>query len=613
MRSISLAHGRKETMGWRYFENLGCTYGAGGLSQGRWAIKYQMKDFESGNDPAEYEFYETVDEILGLRPTAQQGFDSSQPEEVTLEELYTMEEDDARISLEMYDDDPDIDGAIPGGPTTPGMQKQMQQPLVEEKGVPYVKPVYLLGNLTSNILQVNSIPTIVENAYRKHLSNRYVGIFQFTRPTLIICDPELIKEITIKNFESFSDRQEFFPSDADSLWGKNLFQLTTKNGWHNMRAALSPSFTGSKMKWMFNLMDDCVTQFVDHFKNQNKEVMFEVKDIFSRFANDVISSCAFGIQCNSLKYRDNEFYTITREATDFSGIKELKFMLYEFSPMLIKLLNIKIFSERVSNLFRSTIKQSINFRESNNIVRPDMIHLLLETRKKLESLPKEEKIDGMNTLSDEDITAQALIFLFAGFDTVSTAICYLAYDLATHPEIQQELYREITEALEKSPKISYETLNTLEYLNCVLSESLRLHPPEPVHSRMCTKPITIAPTLPSEKPIDLVEGVTIWFPSKSLHLDEQYFPNPQKFDPERFNAENKSKINPYVYSPFGSGPRNCIGSRFALMEIKLLIVEILKNFEIVPNENTEIPLRSNVVNFDGIPTEGIWMSFKSRI
>ncbi|KAF5282836.1 hypothetical protein FQA39_LY17486 [Lamprigera yunnana] len=79
----------------------------------------------SGNDPAEYEFYETLDEILGHRPTAQQeGFDSSQPEEVTLEELYTIEEDDARISLEMYDYDPNIDGAIPGGSITPGIQKQ---------------------------------------------------------------------------------------------------------------------------------------------------------------------------------------------------------------------------------------------------------------------------------------------------------------------------------------------------------------------------------------------------------------------------------------------------------------------------------------------------------
>ncbi|KAF5303931.1 hypothetical protein FQA39_LY01716 [Lamprigera yunnana] len=88
-----------------------------------------MEEFErhngvSGNDPAEYEFYEALDEILGHRPMAQQGFDSSQPEEVTLEELNTMEEDDARISLEMYDDDPGIDGAIAGGSTTPGIQKQ---------------------------------------------------------------------------------------------------------------------------------------------------------------------------------------------------------------------------------------------------------------------------------------------------------------------------------------------------------------------------------------------------------------------------------------------------------------------------------------------------------
>ncbi|KAF5294606.1 hypothetical protein FQA39_LY13365 [Lamprigera yunnana] len=116
-------------------------------------LTIKEEEFESGNGHAEYEFYETLDEIQGHRPTAQQeGFDSSQPEEVTLEELYTMEEDDARISQEMYDDDADIDGAIPGGSTTPGIQKQAAATPSESRS-----PASFTSSTTSSISRQSSL------------------------------------------------------------------------------------------------------------------------------------------------------------------------------------------------------------------------------------------------------------------------------------------------------------------------------------------------------------------------------------------------------------------------------------------------------------------------
>ncbi|KAF5288525.1 hypothetical protein FQA39_LY15393 [Lamprigera yunnana] len=448
----------------------------------------------------------------------------------------------------------------------------------------------------------------------RYLNLRYVGFYQFATPTLIITDPDLLKDITVKDFDSFPDRRQIVPASIDPLWGKNLVQMTFEEGWHNMRSTLTPSFTSSKIRMMFNLMEECTAQYINYFKNENDEVVIELKDTFTRFANDIIATCAFGIQCNSLKHRDNEFYIMCKDAANFSGIRSLKMFGYEFSPTLMKLFGIKMFSNRVSTFFRKTIKDTLDLRRQKNIIRSDMIHLLLESAEKINNLNKEEKMKTFLTeLSDEDITAQALVFLLAGSSTTSTALSFLAYNLAVHPDIQKRVYDEINQTLEQSPKSTYESITSMVYLDCVVSESLRLTPAVPISDRMCQKPYTIEPVTPTEKPVRLDKGTIIWISIGAFHKDEKYFPNPKKFDPERFSAENKRNINPNAYIPFGIGPRSCIGSRFALIEMKTIIVEILKNFEIVPNSKTEIPLKSNRARFSGFPDEGLWVTLKPRI
>ncbi|KAF5288513.1 hypothetical protein FQA39_LY15381 [Lamprigera yunnana] len=484
-----------------------------------------------------------------------------------------------------------------------------------DKGVPYIKPIYFFGNYASVVFRKKSIVEMVIDTYSKYPNSRYVGFYQPNhQPVLMLRDPDLIKDVTIKEFESFPDHKQFVPHNIDPLWDKNLLQMSTEDGWHTMRTTLSPSFTSSKLKMMFHLMQDCATQFVNYFKSQEGEVLIELKDTFTRFTNDIIATCAFGIQCDSLKDRNNDFYLMGKEATDFSGLKGLKFFGYEFSGPLMKLLKIKMFSDEVSAFFRKVVLETLNHRRQNNIVRPDMIHLLLEASKKVNNLNEEEKSKNIkNELSHDDITAQALIFFSAGFETVSSAMSYLCYELAVHPDIQERLYNEIKETLEGSPKLTYETITSMKYLESCVLETLRLHSSIPGTDRKCQKPYTINPVHPSEKPLRIEKGQLISIPICALHHDEQYFPNSYNFDPERFNAENKSKINPYVFIPFGIGPRNCIGSRFALVEIKLVMVNVLKAFEIVVNKKTAIPLNYSSTSFNLIPDNGIWVSFKPRV
>ncbi|KAJ8953898.1 hypothetical protein NQ318_019138 [Aromia moschata] len=150
----------------------------------------------------------------------------------------------------------------------------------------------------------------------------------------------------------------------------------------------------------------------------------------------------------------------------------------------------------------------------------------------------------------------------------------------------------------------------MKYMDMVVSETLRKWPNALAVDRVCTKPYTIEPTMPGEKPVHLEKGAVLFLPIFAVHRDPKNFPDPERFDPERFSDENKHNIKPYTYYPFGVGPRNCIGSRFALLETKAVFFHLLLHFQFVPVKKTMIPLqmskKSFSVTFDG----GLWIGFK---
>ncbi|KAJ8953896.1 hypothetical protein NQ318_019136 [Aromia moschata] len=214
-------------------------------------------------------------------------------------------------------------------------------------------------------------------------------------------------------------------------------------------------------------------------------------------------------------------------------------------------------------------------------------------------------------ITNEDIAAQAIVFFTAGSDTVASMMSFLSYELATNPDAQEKLRKEIVENSEKCKgKITYEALLKMKYMDMVISETLRKWPNVLATDRVCTKPYTIKPAVPGEKPVHLEKGTALFLPTFSIHRDPRYFPHPERFDPERFNDENKKNINPYTYFPFGVGPRTCIGSRFALLETKVVFFHLLSHFKLVPIERTMIPIqisrKSLSVSFDN----GLWIGLK---
>jgi len=189
-------------------------------------------------------------------------------------------------------------------------------------------------------------------------------------------------------------------------------------------------------------------------------------------------------------------------------------------------------------------------------------------------------------LTEDEILAQAWIFFIAGYETTATTLSFCSYELALNPDCQQKLYEEVSSAVDQNGEISYEILTKLPYLDSVISETLRLYPPVIRLERETMTDYKLGDT-----GIELYKGQIIEIPTYAIHHSEEYYPNPDKFNPERFMPENRDQIVPYTYIPFGAGPRNCIGMRFALMETKLGLAQIIRRFRLVRSVKTEVPLK----------------------
>lgn len=435
-------------------------------------------------------------------------------------------------------------------------------------------------------------------------------------PIYFLRDPELFKQIAIKEFDSFEDHRFIIEPEMDSLMGNTLFLMRGQK-WREMRTTLSPAFTGSKMRLMFDLVSECAIQScnaIDVKKiDKNIDESIEMRDFYSRYTNDVIASCAFGLKINSFNDRNNEFFETGKKLQDLASLKSFfKIFLLKSAPWLTKLLKIQFIDSDVRKVFSKLVLDNIETRRANKLIRPDLIDLLMRTKRKgLFSGDKNEHTTK-HIWTDDEIISQAFVFFLAGFDTSMWLLVAFSYELALNPTIQQNLIEEIDATCKSvgGEEITYQNLSQMKYLDMVLNEVLRLHSPAVFVDRLCSKDFLLSDG--ENVKVQFQKGNVIWVPIYCFHHNSDYFPNPEQFDPERFNDENKKNINPAHFIPFGTGPRACIGNRFAIMEAKVMIFYLLKHFNLNVSSKTEIPMIVRSSPFGLTPKNGLHLSLKKR-
>lgn len=501
-------------------------------------------------------------------------------------------------------------------------------------GVKCFTPIPVLGNMGRVTMKLDHFTADLERLYNGFPDERFVGRYEFMNPLVLIRSIDLAKQIAVKDFEHFLDHRMIINEKTDPLFGRNLFALRGQE-WKDMRSTLSPAFTSSKMKLMVPFMVEVGDQMIRVLKKKLEDsgvgyIDVDCKDLSTRYANDVIASCAFGLKVDSHTDNDNEFYKMGKAASTFNYKQMLIFFGFASFPKLMEKFKINLFSEESKRFFRDIVINTMLNRESKNIVRPDMIHLLMEAKKgQLTHEDKSVDVDaGFATVeesvvgkkevnrvwSNDDLTAQAVVFFLAGFEAISVAMSFALHELALHPDIQDKLYQEIIENDRKNNgKIDYNSIQSMKYLDMVVSEVLRLWPAAIALDRNCLKDYNLGkPNSAAKEDYILRKGVGVFIPVWCFHRDPKYFPDPLKFDPERFNDENKHLIKPFTYLPFGVGPRNCIGSRFALCEVKVMLYQLLQHMEVSPCEKTSLNAKLSKDSFNLRIEGGHWLRMRAR-
>ncbi|XP_063825192.1 cytochrome P450 9e2-like [Ostrinia nubilalis] len=492
--------------------------------------------------------------------------------------------------------------------------------------------VPLLGHMSGVVLRKEHVTAALRRSYQAFPQDKIVGHYEFLNPMLLVRDPELLKCIAVKDFEYFVDRRAFGDPD-DPVFGRNLL-LLKGDEWKAMRSTLSPAFTSSKIKLMVPFMVDVAVKMNEELTRKIEDTQegyidIDVKELTSRFANDVIATCAFGLRVNSMSM-DNEFYKKARDVTSFTFSRFMKVIGFRSLPNLMKFLKVSLLPASLAEFFSTVVLGSMSQRERHSIVRNDMIHLLMEAKKGRLVYDNNvtetaagyasvvdsavTKKHAVTDWSDSDLVSQAVLFLIAGFVTVSTELSFLLHELAANPEVQDKLVEEIREnEAQNEGQFKFESIQKMTYLDMVVCETLRMWPAAAMIDRVCVKDYNAGrPNKHATEDFVVKKDEVLTIPVWSFHRDPQYFPNPEKFDPERFSVENRHKIKPFTYMPFGVGPRNCIGSRFALCEVKVMVYQLLKTLEVSLCSKSCVPGRLAAGSLDMKMSGGFWLRIKMR-
>jgi len=285
-------------------------------------------------------------------------------------------------------------------------------------------------------------------------------------------------------------------------------------------------------------------------------------------------------------------------------------------PFLFKFYLPRFVSLKTTNFFTKIIRDTVIYREKNGIVRNDFLDLLIKIRQNTSIHDDQDHCNGVNNTSTsvkkdltiEEITAQSFVFFIAGFETSSSTASFCLYELACHPDVQEKLYKEIKEVLANNEgKVTYQALQEMTYMQQVINETLRLYASVPVLNRICVEDYKIP-----NSDITIEKGTKVTIPAYSIHHDPDYYPEPYKFDPERFTAEKIKGRHPCLHLPFGEGPRMCIGMRFGLMQTKVALATMLRTYEFSLASATEVPITINKKAFVTIPDKPLFLHAKRR-
>ncbi|KAL9853865.1 thromboxane-A synthase isoform 1-T4 [Geothlypis trichas] len=450
----------------------------------------------------------------------------------------------------------------------------------------------------------------------------YIGRQMF----VVISSPEMIKQILVSDFSNFTNRTK--PKLISKPMLDSILCLRDDR-WKFVRSLLTPAFSDTKLKEMTPLINQtCDTLLCNLKVYADSGKAFDIQRCYNCFTLDVVGSVAFGTEVDSQKNPDDPFVKNSRTFFEMSLFNPLLILILSFPSIMIPLL--RIFPNKkqkeLNEFFIQTVKNAIVHRHQQDAAqrRRDFLQWMLDAcdsamaagcsdvlspsaaprqhEAPLAGTAPSEKAQKM--LTEDEIAGQAFLFLVAGYETTTSALSFATYLLATNPECQEKVLQEVDEFSAKHMVPDYQNVQELPYLDMVIAETLRMYPPAFRFTREAAKDcVVLGQHIPAGAVIEIAVG--------HLHHNAEFWPDPEKFIPERFTEEAKKERHPFAYLPFGAGPRGCLGMKMGLLETKMTLLRILQKFKFKTCPETEIPLQLKSKATLG-PKNGVYIMLESR-
>lgn len=402
----------------------------------------------------------------------------------------------------------------------------------------------------------------------------WFGPFQ---PTIMIGRPEHIEYFLSSSVHiTKSSGYEFLKS----FLGNGLI-TSGGNYWRKHRKMITPTFHFKILEQFMEFITINTNTLVEKLK-ENLDKDIDIYPIIKMFALDTILYTAMNYNLNTMTNDGSDymsavsvymeifirrFYSVfMRIDFLFKWTKHFKerekalTVLREFTENIIK-------TRRAERCMKKTCDDANKKEEDEFGVKKKtaFLDLLLDIA------------DAGQNLSDDEIREEVDTFVFAGHDTIATTTSLAIFELSKLADIQQKIYEESVEIIGEDINIpiTYRNIQDLKYLEMVVKECLRYNSTVPLVERVLETDVDL-------DGLHVPAGTQIMIMSQAIHNNPELFPNPRVFDPERFSAENTAKRHPYAFIPFSAGPRNCIGQKFAILEVKMALVTLIRNFHIKP-------------------------------
>lgn len=265
-----------------------------------------------------------------------------------------------------------------------------------DRNVKFERGMPLLGSTYKSVIGVEPAAISYRRCYDHFPNEKFIGIYDFGgQPSYLIRDPNLIQQIMITDFNRFANSKFAFGNKTD-VFSHNLFGSQGLQ-WRQNRCTVNPAISGSRMRTMHSLMVKSSEQFIETVKQTDKiSKLFDSRDLFSRYANDIIAAAAFGIEINSIKDVDNNFFKAGYSLNEFRYIDGLKFLASLSFPSLGKLFDVALNDEKNMDFIQKIVKENIELRKKQNTVQNDMIDLLIKAQDSQLHCHEDEDEDNIN-------------------------------------------------------------------------------------------------------------------------------------------------------------------------------------------------------------------------